>query len=75
MLVLSRYKDESIKIGNDIEVMIVDVRGKRVRLGITAPKDVPVHRLEVWNAIKRMQQRTTNQIPGVHFNRNKPLEW
>jgi carbon storage regulator len=53
MLVLSRQKDASIMIGNDVEITIVDVRGDRVRLGITAPKHVPVHRKEVYDAIQR----------------------
>lgn len=53
MLVLSRKKTESIVIGDDITVVIVDIRGDKVRLGIEAPKDVPVHRREVYEAIKR----------------------
>ncbi len=53
MLVLSRQKDESIMIGDDVEVVIVDVRGDKVRLGITAPRSIPVHRREVYEAIKR----------------------
>jgi carbon storage regulator len=53
MLVLSRQKDESIMIGDDVEVIIVDVRGDKVRLGITAPRSIPVHRREVYEAIKR----------------------
>jgi carbon storage regulator len=53
MLVLSRQKDESIMIGDDVEVTIVDVRGDKVRLGITAPKEVPVHRKEVYEAIQK----------------------
>ncbi len=53
MLVLSRQKDESIMIGDDVEICIVDVRGDKVRLGITAPKEIPVHRLEVYQAIQR----------------------
>ncbi len=53
MLVLSRQKDESIIIGDNVEITIVDVRGDKVRLGITAPKDVPVHRREVFDAIQR----------------------
>ena len=53
MLVLSRQKDESIVIGDNIEVIIVDVRGDKVRLGINAPKDVTVHRREVYEAIKK----------------------
>ncbi len=53
MLVLSRQKDESIVIGDDVEITIVDVRGDKVRLGITAPKNIPVHRREVYDAIQR----------------------
>ncbi len=53
MLVLSRRKDESIMIGDDVEVTIVDIRGDKVRLGITAPKAIPVHRREVYEAIQR----------------------
>jgi carbon storage regulator len=53
MLVLSRQKDESIIIGDDVEVVIVDVRGDKVRLGITAPKNITVHRREVYEAIQR----------------------
>jgi len=53
VLVLSRYKDQSIYIGDDIVVTIVDVRGDRIRLGIEAPPDVPVHRQEIYEAIKR----------------------
>jgi len=53
MLVLSRQKDESIVIGDDVEVTIVDVRGDKVRLGITAPKSISVHRREVYDAIQR----------------------
>jgi carbon storage regulator len=55
MLVLSRQKDESIMIGENVEITIVDVRGDKVRLGITAPKEIPVHRREVFDAIKREQ--------------------
>jgi carbon storage regulator len=53
MLVLSRQKDESIVIGDNIEIIIVDVRGDKVRLGITAPKEISVHRREVYDAIQR----------------------
>jgi carbon storage regulator len=53
MLVLSRQRDESIMIGDDVEVIIVDVRGDKVRLGITAPKNIPVHRREIYDAIQR----------------------
>ena len=53
MLVLSRYKDQSIYIGDDIVVTIVDVRGDRIRLGVEAPANVPVHRQEIYEEIKR----------------------
>ena len=53
MLVLSRQRDESIMIGDDVEIIIVDVRGDKVRLGITAPKAIPVHRREIYDAIQR----------------------
>ena len=52
MLVLSRQKDESIMIGDNVEITIVDVRGDKVRLGIIAPREVPVHRREVYEAIQ-----------------------
>lgn len=51
MLVLSRKKDESIVVNNDIVITIVEIRGDKVRLGIVAPKEVPVHREEVYEAI------------------------
>ena len=53
MLVLSRCRDESIMIGDDVEIVIVDVRGDKVRLGIMAPENIPVHRKEIWNAIQQ----------------------
>jgi carbon storage regulator len=53
MLVLSRQRDETIMIGDDVEITVVDIRGEKVRLGITAPHHVPVHRKEVYEAIKR----------------------
>jgi carbon storage regulator len=53
MLVLSRQKDESIVIGDDVEITIVDVRGDKVRLGISAPKSISVHRKEIYEAIQR----------------------
>ena len=53
MLVLSRHRDESIIIGDDIVITIVDIRGDKVRLGIQAPTEIPVHRQEVYEAIQR----------------------
>jgi carbon storage regulator len=56
MLVLSRHRDESIIIGDNIVITIVDIRGDKVRLGINAPKDIPVHRQEVYDAIQRERE-------------------
>ncbi len=64
MLVLSRQRDESIKIGDDIEITIVDIRGEKVRLGISAPSHVPVHRKEVYDAIKRENESNAQQSGG-----------
>jgi carbon storage regulator len=57
MLVLSRTRDEQIMIGDDIVITITDVRGDKVLVGIEAPKEVPVHRREVYDAIKREEFR------------------
>jgi len=56
MLVLSRKKNESIVINNDITIVVVEIRGDKVRLGVEAPKEVPVHRREVYDAIKKNEQ-------------------
>lgn len=53
MLVLSREKNEAIVIGDNITIVVVEIRGGKVRLGIDAPKEVPVHRKEVFDAIRR----------------------
>ncbi|MCA9236986.1 MAG: carbon storage regulator CsrA [Planctomycetales bacterium] len=55
MLVLSRKKNESIVINDDITIVVVEIRGDKVRLGVEAPKEVPVHRNEVYEAIRRNQ--------------------
>ena len=56
MLVLSRKKNESIVINDDITIVVVEIRGDKVRLGVEAPKEVPVHRREVYEAIQRNEQ-------------------
>ncbi len=58
MLVLSRKKNESIVINNDITIVVVEIRGDKVRLGVEAPREVPVHRREVYDAIQRSQTET-----------------
>jgi len=55
MLVLSRKKNESIVINDDITIVVVEIRGDKVRLGVNAPKEVPVHRQEVYEAIRRKE--------------------
>jgi carbon storage regulator len=64
MLVLSRQRDESIMIGDNIVVTIVDIRGDKVRLGINAPSEIPVHRQEVYEAIQRENLRAARLEPG-----------
>jgi carbon storage regulator len=64
MLVLSRHRDESIMIGDDVVVTIVDIRGDKVRLGIEAPQDIPVHRQEVYEAIKRENEKAARIQPA-----------
>jgi carbon storage regulator len=63
MLVLSRHRDESIMIGDDVVITVVDIRGDRVRLGIDAPKDIPVHRREIYDAIRRENQKASRLGP------------
>ena len=58
MLVLSRQRDESIMIGDKIVITIVDIRKDKVRLGIVAPKEIEVHRQEVYDAIQRENRAT-----------------
>ncbi len=63
MLVLSRQRDESIMIGDNIVVTIVDIRGDKVRLGINAPTEIPVHRQEIYEAIQRENIRASRVEP------------
>ena len=63
MLVLSRQRDESIMIGDNIVVTIVDIRGDKVRLGINAPSEIPVHRQEVYEAIQRENIQAASLAP------------
>jgi carbon storage regulator len=61
MLVLSRKKNESIVINDDITIVVVEIRGDKVRLGVEAPKEVPVHRREVFDAIHRNERGGTGE--------------
>jgi carbon storage regulator len=63
MLVLSRQRDETIIIGDDIEITVVDIRGDKVRLGVTAPKEISVHRKEVYDAIRRENREAAQVKP------------
>ncbi|MBZ4683468.1 MAG: carbon storage regulator [Fusobacteriaceae bacterium] len=76
MLVLSRKKNESIIIGDDIEVIVVDIKGDQVKLGIKAPRSVSVHRAEVYEEIQaenRKAAETPKEISGLSglFNKFK----
>ena len=63
MLVLSRQRDESIIIGDNIEITVVDIRGDKVRLGVSAPKEISVHRKEVYDAIRRENREAAQVKP------------
>ena len=65
MLVLSRKKNESIVINNDITIVVVEIRGDKVRLGVEAPKEVPVHRREVYDAIRRNHRAEEASAEGA----------
>ena len=69
MLVLSRQRDESIMVGDNVQITIVDIRGDKVRLGIVAPAEIPVHRKEVYDAIQRENRKaaevSTEDVPVV----------
>ena len=69
MLVLSRKKNESIVINDDISIVVVEIRGDKVRLRVEAPKEVPVHRREVYDAIKRSLE-TNDQTDGAESKTN-----
>jgi carbon storage regulator len=64
MLVLSRKRDEQIVIGGNIVITVIDVRGDKVRLGIQAPQDIPVHRQEIYEALEREARRAAAIAPA-----------
>lgn len=61
MLVLSRKKNESVVINDNITIVVVEIRGDKVRLGIEAPKNVPVHRKEIYDAIQQIQAKEEDE--------------
>lgn len=64
MLVLSRQRDESIIIGDNVHVTIVDIRGDKVRLGIVAPSEISVHRKEIYDAIQKENRNAAGVAPA-----------
>ncbi len=73
MLVLSRQRDESILIGENIVITVVDIRGDKVRLGIDAPSEVPVHRREVYDAIRNENRRAGQLEPNDISSFGRPV--
>jgi len=69
MLVLSRQRDESIIIGDNVQITVVDIRGDKVRLGIEAPAEISVHRKEVFDAIQRENRKaaglSADEVPAA----------
>lgn len=63
MLILTRKRNERIMIGDSIEVIVVDIKGEQVQLGINAPKEIPVHRREVYEAIVRENGKVLPKTP------------
>ncbi len=76
MLVLSRQRDETIMIGDEIEITVVDIRGDKVRLGINAPRHIGVHRKEVYEAIRRENAKASEievgEIEAVRRDLRQP---
>ncbi len=63
MLALSRKKDEAIIINNDIEVKIIEIKGDQVKIGISAPKQVPIYRKEVYVQIEQSNKEAAGSVP------------
>ena len=72
ILILSRHRDESIIIGDDIVITVVDIRGDKVRLGINAPIEIPVHRQEVYEAIQRENEQAARINPPGQREQKPP---
>ena len=71
MLVLSRHRDETIMIGDDTELTIIDIRGDKVRIGIKAPPHIPVHRKEVYDAI-RLENEQAMSLADPDLKSSRP---
>lgn len=69
MLILARKVDEAIMIGDHIKITVVDIKGGKVRLGITAPRDIPVHRQEVWEKTQKEAAEAKQAEPPVKKRR------
>lgn len=65
MLALSRKKDEAIIINNDIEIKIIEIKGEQVKLGISAPKTVPIYRKEVYVQIEEANKEAANSVADI----------
>jgi carbon storage regulator len=74
MLVLSRQRDETIMIGDDIELTVVDIRGDKVRIGIKAPSHVAVHRKEIYDAIKRENEAASAALGDAELRSLRPQQ-
>jgi carbon storage regulator len=68
MLVLSRKKNESVVINGNITVVVTEIRGDKVRLGIEAPKEIPVYRTEIYDAINNKKQQHKEKTPTCSEN-------
>ncbi|HHW09454.1 MAG TPA: carbon storage regulator CsrA [Firmicutes bacterium] len=72
MLVLTRKRDESIIIGDDIKITVVEVRGDQVKIGVEAPRVIPVHREEVYREIQEEKERAAQMQEVVAEGESRP---